>query len=268
MRELTSTRTVISHLARALNPISPISIKKSLPLISTLRFSLGLSVSLGLLFAYNPLYAQTLNTATTTTKATATLASVCTLSSQNINFGQIILPIATQTATSSITVQCTKGSPYTIGLAYGGVYGQGTSGGGDYYIVTYIGGQGTYVLYNHYSATGTLLGSTSSSALNTTGLVHGSGTLAVGSKWWVNPASTPYSYGLLNGAAHADTIGYSIQMPNQPSLVWNNGVNSYSSTGTGQNQSIPIVATLQSGHGVAYPTADSYLDIITATVSY
>jgi spore coat protein U-like protein len=222
-----------------------------------------------LILASNSLYAQTPSkNITATTKATATLAAVCTISAQNVNFGQIILPIANQNATSSMTIQCTKGSAYTIGLAYGGVYGQGTSGGGDYYIVTYIGGQGTYVVYNHYSATGTLLGSINNSALNTTGLVHGSSDLAVGAKWWVNPASTPYSYGLLNGVAHADTIGYSIQVPNQPAQVWNNGVNSYTSTATGSTQSIPIVATLQSGHGVSYPTADSYLDIIIATISY
>lgn len=208
------------------------------------------------------------HTTTATQKATATLAAVCTISAQNVNFGQIMLPVASQSASSNMSVQCTKGSPYTIGLAYGGVYGQGTSGGGDYYIVTYVGGQGTYLVYNHYSSAGTLLGTATSSTLNTTGLVHGSSDLAVGSKWWVNPASTPYSYGVIVGSVSGDTIGYSIQVPGNPSQVWNNGENNYTSTGTGSTQTIPVVATLQSGHGVAYPTADSYLDVITATVNF
>src|SRR5579875_1195090 len=72
-------------------------------------------------------YAQTSSTTTATAKASATLAALCTISSQNVNFGQISLPIGSQTSTSSMTVQCTKGSSYTIGLAYGGVYGQGQS---------------------------------------------------------------------------------------------------------------------------------------------
>jgi multisubunit Na+/H+ antiporter MnhG subunit len=38
--------------------------------------------------------AQTVNTSTTTTKTSATLAAICTIASQNVNFGQLILPIS------------------------------------------------------------------------------------------------------------------------------------------------------------------------------
>lgn len=73
-------------------------------------------------------FAQTTNSLTATTKASATLAATCTLSAQNVNFGSVNLPVSNQTASSSMNVQCTKGSSYTISLAYGGVYGKGTSG--------------------------------------------------------------------------------------------------------------------------------------------
>jgi spore coat protein U-like protein len=219
---------------------------------------------IGLLsLSYNYAYAGTTsNSITATTKASATLASVCTISSQNINFGQISLPVGSQNATSSMTVQCTKGSSYTIGLAYGGVYGGTTSNSSvAYYVPDYTNASG-YHIYNEYNSSGTFLGQYGSlnAPPNTT-------TNNDGQTWVVN---TPvYGYGVMNGAVSGDIIAYEIQVPNKPSEVWNTGNYTYTATGTGNNDTIPVVATLMpSKTPNTYPTVDTYLDTVTATVSY
>jgi spore coat protein U-like protein len=224
-------------------------------------------------------YAQATHTSTANVKSTATLAATCTIASQNINFGQIVLPVNAQSATSTMTVQCTKGSSYTIGLAYGGVYGKGTAGG-NYYVYTNYGVQThsgvnyTYYYYNEYNSSGTYLtqytavvGCPQSGACSGSSTPPGT-TYNSTTKSYVT-GSTPYAYGLLNGSSKGDSIGYSIQVPNNPSEVWNAGEYSYTSTGTGINQSIPIVATLSPSHTAnSYPAADTYLDTIVATINY
>lgn len=219
-------------------------------------------------------HAQTTNTNTTTAspKATATLAATCTIDAQNVNFGVISLPVGAQSATSSMTVQCTKGSSFTIGLAYGGIYGQGTGSviyqnvlvnanptgqnGAIYKVVN----SSTGATYANYSVKGT-------PGVNFTTICSGLGGTLSGNNCTVGTAA--YNYGKLIGTAHGDALGYSIQIPGDSSKVWNSGNYSYTTTATGINQSIPVVATLQSGQTAnAYPTADTYLDIVTATITY
>jgi spore coat protein U-like protein len=178
---------------------------------------------IGLMLSNFSAFAQTSGSVTANTKASATLAAMCTISSQNVSFGQIALPVSNQSATSSIAVQCTKGSSYTIGLAYGGVYGQGTS---------------------EYETCG-----------------------PDGCEWHLG--NTAYGYGMMNGTSQGDKIAYSIQVPNNASEVWNAGEYNYTSTGTGLSQSIPVVATLQPSQTTdKYPAADTYLDTVTATLTY
>lgn len=201
--------------------------------------------------------AQTSGNVTATTKASATLAAVCTIAAQNVNFGQISLPVGAQSATSSMTVQCTKGSSYTIGLAYGGVYGQG----------------GVNVTLNNTFAQRATGGWTCTYSGSVNGQVVTQGPEYVYGVSYC-PLTTPYStasynYGYLNGTAKGDTIAYSIQVPNNPGQVWNNGNYSYTTSGTGSNQSIPVVATLVPSQTTdKYPAADNYLDTVTATLSY
>lgn len=217
---------------------------------------------LGLFF--NLANANSVNSATT--KASATLASVCTISSQNINFGQIALPISNQSATSSINVQCTKGSSYTIGLAYGGIYGQGGVSNGNYYQVLGIGGgcpadASTY--WNEYNSSGVVISHTCTTSWS----VPPSGTTYSNGNYYVSSPS--YAYGILNGASKGDGIAYFIQVPGNPNQVWNSGNYSYTSTGTGSNQSIAVIATLKpSNTPNSYPSADSYLDTVVATINY
>jgi hypothetical protein len=81
--------------------------------------------------------------------------------------------------------------------------------------------------------------------------------------------STPYAYGKMSGAAKGDSIAYSIQLPGDSSKVWNAGNYSYTTTGTGSNQSIPVVASLVPSQTASpYPSADTYLDTVIATISY
>lgn len=198
-------------------------------------------------------YAQTSHSITATTKASATLASVCTLAAQNVSFGQVVLPVSNQVSTSNMTVQCTKGSTYTIALAYGGVYGQG---GTTNLPLTLNSGRNGYA-YCVYSAT--INGQLYQTSTNY-------GQTCADSVSYTIPS---YSYGMMVGGASGDAISYSIQVPNQPTQIWNNGNYSYTSTGTGANQSIPVVTTLQpSNTSNKYPTPDNYVDTVKATVNF
>jgi spore coat protein U-like protein len=81
--------------------------RTALSLVTVYVFSLNLSSA----------YAGT-NTAST--KATATLSSSCVVSATNMSFGTISpSQSGSQSATASITTQCTKGSTYVIGLNEG-----------------------------------------------------------------------------------------------------------------------------------------------------
>jgi spore coat protein U-like protein len=209
-------------------------------------------------------YAQTSGTVTANSKATATLAATCTIASQNVNFGQVSLPVSAQSATSNMTVECSKSAPYTIGLAYGGVYGTAQNVSATYkFIGAYKYIQGGTALYwvCQYVATssdGQTSSNTSTSATSNCPSTNGTQVF-----------STSYAYGKMIGVMSSDSIAYSIQVPNNPAQVWNTGNYSYNSTGTGTNQSIPVVATLIPAQTAnQYPTADTYLDVVTATITY
>ena len=134
---------------------------------------------------------------------------------------------------------------HTIGLAYG----QGSASGGNHYSI-----------YNEYDSSGNIIGQETilGTPPNTT-LVNGKYYLGL-------PA---YSYGMMTGASKGDSIAYSIQVPGNPSQVWNSGEHNYTSTATGENEVIPIVVTLQPAQTPnQYPSADTYMDIVTATINY
>jgi spore coat protein U-like protein len=81
--------------------------KTALSLVTIYVFSLNVSSA----------YAGT-NTAST--KATASISSSCLVSATNMSFGNISpSQSGSQSATASVTTQCTKGTTYTIGLNEG-----------------------------------------------------------------------------------------------------------------------------------------------------
>lgn len=224
--------------------------------------------------------AQT-NTTTVVEKATATLASSCLMSTQNVSFGAISLPVSTQSATSSMTIQCTKGSSYTVGLAYGGIYGQAPNST-PYYKISSSVVQGG-VLYTNilaynssnvqtstflvrYPACACIDGFSPEIAASTgNSITYNSAT----NQFINNSYSTGYAYGKMTGVASGDSIAYAIAVPGNPSEVWNTGNSSYATTGTGSNQSLPIVATLVPSQTASrYPSADSYSDVVTATLNF
>lgn len=232
--------------------------------------------------------AQT-QTNTASAKATATLAANCTIATQNVNFGQISLPVSTQSANANMTVQCSKSAPYTIGLTYGGIYGAGISG--NYWKVVSSSGcvsntNPASLSYNPLNPNGTP-GTYSWLEYNTSGQVltgtcttspPGAGTYvaslgytaSTSSGLYYNPSnSTVYTYGKMIGAASGDSIAYSIQVPNSPNQVWNTSNYNYSTSGTGAIQTIPVIVTLVPSQTTnRYPTVDTYLDTVTATIAY
>lgn len=192
-------------------------------------------------------------------KATATISSSCQISAQNLSFGALVLPVSAQSASSSMSVLCSKNAPYTIGLAYGGIYGKGTASG-DYYVSQYAQTHSLY-WYEHYSSTGVDEGSVYMTSIPSGYAYNGSA--------YVNTNQTYYTYGLMSGVASGDTIGYSIQVPGNPAQVWNAGNSSYAGTGSGATQTLPVVGKLVPAQSSStYPTPDAYMDTVTATVSF
>jgi spore coat protein U-like protein len=219
--------------------------------------------------------------ATASPKATATVSSVCNISAQNLNFGNLVLPLSAQNASTTMSVQCTNNSKYTVGLAYGGVYGTGT---GSETATVIIGFASSLYAYNANTKDYQKITSLPAGYKNTTGAVscmntwgaNGVTTAAGGNACYGYTTTgtaytfgTAYGYGKMLGVVSGDNIAYFIQVPNNPAQVWNAGNYTYSATGNGSAQSIPVVGTLVPGQsGSPYPTPDMYMDTVTATVNF
>lgn len=70
----------------------------------------NLFIVLLILLTNNVFAEQTLNS----TKSTAQLTAFCNINAQNISFGTLALPIGSQNASATLSVICTKSSPYSI----------------------------------------------------------------------------------------------------------------------------------------------------------
>lgn len=206
------------------------------------------------------------------TQATASVSAECTIQAQNLSFGNLVLPLSAQSASTSMNVLCSKNASYTVGLAYGGVYGSGSQtvtgtlgSAGNYYNNAWAGGSGVsytegYCAYNVSGQTDQIM--VVSPNLNQADNYGCTQTAQV-------QVGATYTYGKMTGIVNGDSIGYSIQVPNNPGAVWNTGVGSYTAIGTGNNQAIPVVGTLVPAQSSGnYPTPDSYMDTVTATVSF
>lgn len=206
---------------------------------------------------------------TANTKATAQLTASCTISAQNIGFGSLILPLTTQSASSNMNVLCNKNASYTIGLAYGGIYGQVAAPNGSYWTAQYcVSGcsmaSTSQEYYNQYTASGTYIGYGIYPYMQGPPNTTYNGT----TNTYINNG-TSYSYGELIGASKGDKVGYYIEVPGNPSKVWNTGNSTYTATGTGSNQSLSVKATLvPSQSGSNYPTPDVYMDTVTANINF
>jgi spore coat protein U-like protein len=223
-----------------------------------------------LALALSALSLASAQTATTPLKATATLNSSCTISATGVTFGAIMAPLNAQSSSGNMNILCNAGTAYTINLAYGGMYGQ--LGPGDYLAV---GGtpQAGYIVYSRYTSTGVLIPNSTVAIRDINYPSYAAVGSALGGCTYTPTActfaSSSYAYGKMIGVAKGDNIAYSISVPGNPGQVWNTGAGSYTGTGTGDTQSLPILAQIVPGQsGRPYPTADTYIDTVTATLSY
>lgn len=209
--------------------------------------------------------AETTNSAT---KATATLAATCTISANSISFGTLATPLYAQSASSSMNVLCSKEAPYKIDLIFGlsSNYWQAISSGGSWNDSYW-----TTIAYE-YDSSGKYITSTSfntpvGTMSNTTIFESSIGCkyMADGKCHAINSSS---DYGVMMGGAKGDSVSYTIFIPGDQSKVWSIGKNSYTATGIGTNQTIPINAQLVPSQSAAYPAPDFYSSTVTATITY
>ena len=237
-------------------------------------------------------------------KSTATMQSTCSIETESINFGVVASPLMAQTASSDMTVKCNNSLPYTINLAYGGIYGQGSSNSGftvsfnssgqrsnSYYIYDKSGSLAGFIECGYSgsdigkvrfsnSVIANLYDSTYTSGFQTNNGACTSNNKASGTypKGWVGAYNATgyqsvggpgYAYGIMNGMSRGDALAYSINVPGDSSKVWNAGNNYHQATGNGESQTIPMNAKIvPDKSGSKYPAPDMYLDTITAIISY
>lgn len=225
-------------------------------------------------------------TSTASPKATATLAATCTISAQNLSFGNLVLPLSAQSASTSMNVLCNNKASYTVGLAYGGIYGQGNSPQTEEIGYFGAGTAGQYDVFAYNEQTGAVTSLGSNVSISTVNSLVSGATKATSSTYEPMPGicntysqctafytkqvpGTAFGYGVMTGVASGDKVAYSIQVPGNSSEVWNAGESSYSATGTGISQSIPVVGKLVPAQSSGnYPTPDMYMDTVTASVSF
>lgn len=236
-------------------------------------------------------------------KSTATMNATCSISTASINFGVVATPLMMQTANSDMIVKCSNSSAYTINLAYGGIYGTGSTSdysfryrstvnenGNMYSVITSTGselgyincGTSGHVAFNS-SVVANYFGYPSSNTniwvKDNTHICSTDGTLkGTTPNGWVgayNATGTQpiggsgYEYGIMNGVSRGDKLAYSISVPTDSNKVWNTGSNSYKATGNGDIQTIPMNAKIvPDKSGSKYPAPDMYSDTVTAIISY
>lgn len=218
---------------------------------------------------------------------TAKIENFCSISANDLNFGVVNLPLTAQSANSTMNVLCNNNTSYTIDLAYGGIYGQGTANPASYNVIrsSYTSKVSHWKINNssgglvaffdcytsnsmYLDAAATKLFGYASSGLQSSakndvckGLVYvGATNFTVGQ---------PYDYGFMNGNLKGDKLAYSIQIPDDSTKVWNAGNHSYHSIATGNIQEIQLKASLIPDKSSSkYIAQDTYLDTVTATISY
>lgn len=81
--------------------------------------------------------------------------------------------------------------------------------------------------------------------------------------------STVSDKGIMTGNFKGNKLDYQIALPNDSTKSWIAGVNSYNATGVGSNQVIEMNAKIvPSASSSSYIAQDTYIDTVTATVSY
>lgn len=224
-------------------------------------------------------------------KATAKIEKFCSISANDVDFGVLNSPLTSQNANSEMKILCSNTVKYTINLQYGGIYGEGLTGNGKNYTASEYGNSNGIRSYNIYEQ-GTnvawmrcrddnqvffggflwlanLYGATNQNQYipDNYGACNGNG--QINNQKLSTLGGSAYAYGVINGAVKGDKIAYYFGLPNDHSKVWNNGNNQHSGIGTGSAEIIELKATIIPDKSSSkYPSADTYLDTIIATVAY
>lgn len=226
-------------------------------------------------------YAQT-PSAHSDIKVSATITAGCTLTADNINFGVLAAPLTTVSASSSMVVKCSSGAPISIDIVHGNTNGSANvssylvasgSGGSTHAIVKDSVKVAEISCFNNGTMRFNSYVAGSLGDIVSPGYVITSDTYKLCSYGTLNTATvnqygTPQN-GSLNGVFAGEKIIYNMLLPNDNSKFWINGINSYSTTGTGADLVIPLKAQIKSSSNPTYRmTPDTYQDTVTVKLNY
>lgn len=229
-------------------------------------------------------------------KASAKIESFCQIQAIDVNFGVVNLPLTAQSANSELRVVCSNNTLYNIDLTYGN-----NTGGTNTTILTvqFNPNSSNYtkwdiiengVVLNSLLCFGSTAGFAYNNANNEKlrhayGLDSGYkfGTVYTDaqypflcSKGTLSPthishleSRTAKDFGSMTGAMKKDSLAYRITLPKDSTKTWSKGLNSHKGTGVGVEQKIAVNAKIVPEKSSSnYVAQDTYLDTVTATISY
>lgn len=226
-------------------------------------------------------------------EASASIESFCQMNAADINFGVVNLPLTAQSANAKMNVLCSNNTPYKIDISYGeSVNGEEKPNytlkihsiensyslsrykvylndepvsTNNFDIACMSGNDGAYFTSLEIAQ---IFGSSivKKYAGSTTGICDGQ---FASQNWMDKIVMTIIDKGVMTGSFKGDKLAYQITLPNDSTKAWIEGVNSYSATGLGINQVIEMNAKIvPSASSSSYIAQDTYIDTVTATVSY
>lgn len=229
-----------------------------------------------------------------TFESSAEIQTMCSISAEDINFGVVSSPLSTQGANASMYVLCNKNTPYSVDLSYGQSVASGDNSGYTLKVHSTEGLLNRYNIYlngervtqnnfdlacmGNYNYSGAYFAD-----LNVAGIFGSSivgryiGTTeicdsvngVVKSDWSAFVVGGNKMNGNMKGASKGDLLAYKVLIPDDNSKVWSKGINTYSSVGSGQTQTIRMNAQIiPDNSSSSYVAQDSYFDTITAEVNY
>jgi spore coat protein U-like protein len=212
----------------------------------------------------------------------AKIEAGCFLTADNINFGILSMPITNTTAISAMNVKCSTGAPLSIDIYHGNVgessnitssrYTTGSHGAThDIYknnvqiafIACYDNGT---IEFHKYTAgsLGNINPQLNQPFSDQYSICSGRNV----NQDTLNSYGTPQN-GSLKGLSNGETIKYNILVPNDNSKIWLNGINTYKTTGTGTDLSIPLKAEIKSSNNPIHRLSpDMYQDTLTVQLNY
>lgn len=230
---------------------------------------------------------------------TAEVDAGCSLIAENINFGVLAMPLSDQSAQSRIRVHCSKGANLIMGISYseqagssimGNIYtlDLDTNQGYSQYAKLLINGVPSGGPYSHdmrcaqenykqirlmSQLARDLFGY---SNIKTSVLVpdtykickDSSASFRYGMEKNINTIIHQIQVGFLTGISQGEQIKYSLEVPEQSSLLWNTS-NTYNFVGSGVEQIIPMKANIKRAENQTHRmTPDTYQSTLTVILNY